>query len=464
MPTVPTAPIVPVGLGDLLGDQLKSMIASAFDAAMTAIWTASLGVLKGAFGLADAFSAFTVSTTDGPLKILWPVMLWISGMLALGLFFWQLALTNLRGGKGFMRLVTGPVQYGIALAVTVGMVATFLTATDALTDGILSYGLQAKNFTDAFNHTSLGGAENEVVDAVVLGICAFIGVIPSAIGYVLEMLFREAAIYVLVATVPIVAAGLLANVTSIMFWRTVRWLMAAIGMKPVLAIALVIGVAVAGGSQGVAGLLAGVGVLIVSLFCPFVLFRLFAFVDPNTDAGAGFRDALSGLGISSYGSDNAAFKAAGALDSYAKSGGDGGEGGGDAIEKANTGRFDEAAADQASDSMDKSGVGQPGSGDSDHASPQGSSSGSSGGGSGGGGGEPEQPGGGDSTGDGQHGGADGGGGGHGEGEPPEPPPASGGPPSPPPPPGGGGGGGGSHGGGSHGGGAEGEAEEAAVAL
>lgn len=123
-------------IGDALDSAIKNMISSAFDAAMKAIWDASLALLRGAFGLANQFSVFTVDTHTGPIAILWPMMLWISGVLALGLFFWQLTLTNLRGGHGFMRLISGPTQYGIALAVTVGLVAGFLAAVDGLTDGI----------------------------------------------------------------------------------------------------------------------------------------------------------------------------------------------------------------------------------------------------------------------------------------------------------------------------------------
>lgn len=431
-------------IGDAMGGAIKDMIASAFEAAMQAIWDASLFVLRGAFTLADQFSMFSVSTTEGPVSILWPMMLWISGVMALGLFFWQLIITNLRGGRGFMRLVGGPFQYGIALAVTVGMVAAFLTGVDGLTNGILQYGLQSKNFTDALNHTSFGDGVVDGVKAIVLGICAFVGVIPAAIGYILEMLFREAAIYVLVATVPLVAAGLLANVTAHWFWRTCRWLLACIAMKPVLALALVLGVAIAGGSQGLSGLLAGVGVLIISLFCPFVLFRLFAFVDPNSDAGAAFRDALSGVGVDSYGANNPAMMAAGAM---------GGGGGGGAMEDANTGRFDEAAGDQAETSMDENGVGQSSEGqqssggrgddDSGGAAPPPSKSGSS------------------STSSGPSGDSNGGDGGGDDPPPPEPPgPGSGGPPSPHDG-GGGGGGGGPKSGGSGGGGTAAEAGEVA---
>ncbi|MGH4007001.1 MAG: hypothetical protein ACRDTH_02315 [Pseudonocardiaceae bacterium] len=334
-------------IGAALGDQFKSMMASAFEAAMIAIWDASLALLRTAFQLADQFSVFSVSTTEGPLKVVWPMMLWISGVLALGLFSWQLIMTNVRGGRGFTRLVTGPVQYGIALAVTVGMVAAFLAAVDGLTDGILSYGLQSRNFTDALTHTSFTDAAGDGVKAVVLGICAIVGVIPAAIGYVLEMLFRQAAIMVLVAVVPLAAAGMLAGVTAPWFWRTARWLLAAIAMKPVLALTLVLGVAIAGGAQGLSGLLAGVGVLVISLFAPFVLFRLFAFVDPNSDSGGAFRDFASGAGVDSYGPNNPALALAGA-----------GGGGSAAMEDANTGRFDQATADDAGGGLNSSGGGQ----------------------------------------------------------------------------------------------------------
>ncbi|MGH3547121.1 MAG: hypothetical protein ACRDQU_03155 [Pseudonocardiaceae bacterium] len=432
--------------GSVLGDAFQTMVANAFETTMTAIWKASLALLRTAFGLADQFSVFSVSTTQGPLRVVWPMMLWTSGVLALGLFSWQLIMTNVRGGRGFMRLVTGPVQYGIALAVTVGMVAAFLTAVDGLTDGILTYGLQSRNFTDALSHTSFTDAAGNGVKAVVLGICAIVGVIPAAIGYVLEMLFREAAIEVLVASVPIAAAGVLAQVTASWFWRTARWLLAAIVMKPVLALTLVLGVATVGAAQGVAGLLAGVGVLVISLFAPFVLFRLFAFVDPNSDPGGAFRDFLSGQGMDSYGPNNPALAMAGA---------GGGGSGSAAIEDANTGRFDQALADDAGESMDSSGGGQScgdgHGGDSENS-----------GGAGGGAPLPAANSG-QVVSSGRFSGPGGDPDGHGDDpEPPEPPEGGGGPPHPDD-----GGGGGPRGGGSSGGphpGGAGGIEETAVIV
>jgi hypothetical protein len=317
-----------------IGAGIGDAIASAFDSVMTAIWNGTLDLMHAALALADQFSVFTVSTSSGPIKVLWPMMLWVSGVLAMVLFFWQLIITNLRAGRGFLRLIGGPVQYGVALAVTVGLVATFLAGVDGLTAGILNYGLRSKNFTDAFSHTTIADAAGHGIKAVVLGLCAIAGLLPAAVGYVLEMLFREAAVYVLVGVVPVVAAGLLADITANWFWLTVRWLAAAIAMEPVLALTLVLGVAIAGGSQGVAGLLAGIVVLLISLVAPFVLFRLFAFVDPRSDAGGALRDYLSSRGVDSYGLNNPASIAARA------------GGGSGAIEEANADRFDEALAGQ----------------------------------------------------------------------------------------------------------------------
>lgn len=337
-------------IGSALGGPIKDMIASGFEAAMLGLWTASLYILKAAFGLADQFSVFTVDTRTGPISVLWPMMLWISGALALGLFFWQLTLTALRGGRGFLRLIGGPVQYGVALALTVGIAAAFLAAVDGVTEGILSYGLKVENFSDALDATGWLDAAGDGVNGVVLGIAALIGVLPAAVGYMLEMIFREAAILVLLTTIPVSAAGLLSGFTATWFWRTCRWLMVCTFMKPALALALVLGIAISGGSQGLSGLLAGVGVLLISIFCPFVLFRLFAFVDPNSDAGAAFRDTLSSVGVDSYGSNNPAAIAARSLG--------GGGGGGSEAEDANTARFDDAEAEYADEEMDKTGTGR----------------------------------------------------------------------------------------------------------
>ena len=101
-------------------------------------------------------------------------------------------------------------------------------------------------------------------------------------------------------------------------------------MKPALALVLVVGVNVLSAPTGVAGLIAGAGVLLVALFAPFTVYRLLAFVDPGTNAGAAARanfSRLSQRGSSGGGQGEAA---------------DGGGEGGGGAEAAHAARFDAA--------------------------------------------------------------------------------------------------------------------------
>ncbi|WP_410591825.1 hypothetical protein [Amycolatopsis sp. lyj-23] len=335
-------------LGRLAGAGVKATAAGVLEPLMAATWAAALFILRTAFQLVDQFSLFTVSTTDGPVSILWPMTLWISGVIALGMFFWQISTTILHGGRGFIRLITGPIQYGIALAVTVGVVAAFVAAADGLTEAILSTGLRVGNFRDALNMTGFTDALADEVKNVVLGLAGAFGVIPAGLGFAFEAVFREAAIYVVVATVPIAAAGLLADATMRWYWKVARWGLVAIVMKPALAFVLVLAVAMVGGAQGLSGLLAGIGVLFVALCVPLVLFKLFAFVDPDSDPQGVFRDKLSEAGLDSYGANSIAGRAAHAFGIMARNdlqnkGNDGDGDGDDSQEQANVDRFDQAA-------------------------------------------------------------------------------------------------------------------------
>ncbi|WP_284740240.1 hypothetical protein [Amycolatopsis sp. RTGN1] len=338
-------------LGKLAGSAVGAVADGVLEPLMAATWASALFILRTAFQLVDQFSIFTVSTTDGPVSILWPMTLWISGAIALGIFFWQIITTVLHGGRGFVRLVTGPIQYGIALALTVSVVAALLAAADGLTEAILSTGLRVGNFRDALNMTGFTDALSDEVKNVVLGLAGAFGVIPAGLGFAFEAVFREAAIYILVATIPIAAAGLLADATARWYWKVVRWALVAIVMKPALAFVLVLAVAIVGGAQGLSGLLAGIGVLFVALCVPLVLFKLFAFVDPDSDPQGVFRDKLSDAGLDSYGANSIAGRIAGAFSNKARkemgnnaNSGDG-EDGGDSQEQANVDRFDQAAAE-----------------------------------------------------------------------------------------------------------------------
>ncbi|MBN9743596.1 hypothetical protein DMP23_21375 [Amycolatopsis sp. A1MSW2902] len=334
--------------GDAASKGLSIVAGNVFDSIMAGLWGSGLLVLRLVLEGVDYYSRFTVSKTDGPIGVVWPLMLWISGVLALGLFFWQIMTAVLRGGRGFSRLLLGPMQYCVALAASVGIVAAVLAAADGLTTVLLSYGLGSERFADALHAFNFPDGVSKALTAVVLGVSAVLGTFPAGFGMAFEMILRQGGIYVIVATIPILAAGLLANTTARWFWKGVRGLLALVFLKPAIALVIVIGVATMAGRQGLFGLLSGVVTLLLALFMPLVLFKLFSFIDPN--AGSGLREQMSDLGADTYGPDSLPARAYGsALDKLKKawqdwkSPGDDEEGGdNDLQEKANADRFDSA--------------------------------------------------------------------------------------------------------------------------
>jgi hypothetical protein len=284
---------------------MDSFSASVIDRMMKAIWAAAMWLLRTAFELTDSIGGFRDGSSlvddagrpspAAPFFALWPTLVWIGGAAAVGLFLWQLALTMVRGGTGFWRVASGPAAYCLATALTLGVVAALVGAAEGITVVLLQRGLAAENFRTILDHPNLGFSDTPALDssmdatarALLMGMIAIFGLLPAAIGFLLQMIFRQAVIIILIATVPITAAGLMANTTAVWFWRSVRWTLAAILMKPALALVLVVGVNMLSGPTGVGGLLAGAGVLLISLFCPLVLFRLLAFVEHgNRYAGA----------------------------------------------------------------------------------------------------------------------------------------------------------------------------------
>ncbi|MBN9795479.1 hypothetical protein DMP17_43945 [Pseudonocardia sp. TMWB2A] len=302
-------------LGDYISNPIGSAAQSAFDTAMQNVWNAGIWLLKAGFTLADQVSTVELDSVTGQSQgasSLWSSLMGVAGMIALGLFFFQLISVALRGGRGMFRAFTGPLQFGLAIALTTGVVVALLQTSDGLTEFFLSRLDGATSFDQALANDTVAAriGENpdlgEVEDSarsMILGLAALFGIIPAGIGFALQMIFRQAAILVLVATIPMLAAMLVADSTAPSFWRGVRWLLAAILMKPALALVLLIGVSVMARAEGVAGLLAGTAVLLVSLFCPMVLFRLLAFVDPGAGAGMALRSGGGSRGSSAPGAD-----------------------------------------------------------------------------------------------------------------------------------------------------------------
>lgn len=306
-----------------IGDKIAELAAGAFNSAMKALWNASITMLAAVFGFIDKYTTPNVDPANGAFSGVLPLTLYIGLVVLVIMSFVQIGKAVASGGRGFARILIGLAQYVAVTVGGLGVLAAAITACNALSHGILeSAGIE--------NWQGIGTTQNglaeatvEGVSGVVLGIIALLCVIPAAIGFAIEAIAREAGILILGATIPILAGGLISDRTRGMFWTGLRWMLALLLMTPATALAVVIGlrlaVAAAGGDgqqqdagHAIAGALVSGIVLIIALTCPMALFKLFAFVDPNSLAGANVRSALGSGGGSGGGGGSAGSSEGGA--------------------------------------------------------------------------------------------------------------------------------------------------------
>lgn len=305
-----------------IGDAVRRGAADGWTAAMVSVWQAGLWMLDTAFAILDRF--LTPDLGDTGLTDVYRVCLWLSLVLALVLGLGQIGLAAVRrDGSALGRTLVGVAQYGTVLACWTVVAAGLVWATGGLTHGMLDATLGVRDFggfsATAGWPTEIGGA----TAATALGLSSILLLFPAAVGYVLVMLVREAALVVIAVTLPISAAGALGDATRAWFWKALRWFLASCLIAPLMALVLGIGVQLARAAfpdaapersgTGPLGRAAATGVVpasesavgmavvgcvivVIACFSPMVLFRLLAFVDPGTGSGATMRASLAANG------------------------------------------------------------------------------------------------------------------------------------------------------------------------
>jgi hypothetical protein len=308
-------PLIDLNPFHWIGGEVAEGMADVFTSAMLALWSASLWLMQLVFSVLDQF--LTPDVAAPGLTHLYSITVWLSLVVALMIGFGQVGLAAIRrDGRALASLALGIAQYGGVLACWVGVCAGCIYGSAGLSKALLSELLHVNGFS---GYSASAGMPNEVtgtVQAAVLGLCGLFLVIPAAFGYLLVMLVREAGLLILVATLPISAAGALGEGTRAWMWKSIRWFIAACLTSPLLALVVGVGAQIAqaafpnaradaAGGQGatvqateaqVGTAVVGSVVFAVACFCPMVLFRLLAVVDPGTSSGASFRMNLAANG------------------------------------------------------------------------------------------------------------------------------------------------------------------------
>lgn len=347
---------VDVALGNIpnplaeLGGAVVRAAADAWTAAMLTLWSAGLFLLRLGLAFSEWFLTPDVRAT-GPGKDVYAYAFWMAAALVVIMAMIQLGMAAFkREGKSLARVFIGAAQFVIVWSAWLGYCAVVLTACTGLTKALMKALLGVSTWPD---WDLLGGSGvDDITDGVVATVLGLLGCLLwiAALGHLLIMLGRAAALLVLVASGPISAAGLVSDAGRSWFWKSLRWFHAAAFTPVVMVLVLGIGVqfstGVAAGladssAKAIGTALPAVLLLCIGCVAPLALFKLLAFVDPGTPSGASFRQGLAMAGgvqgLLSSGAAPGGSSAASQTDQHGRSAGESG------AEGATTDRFTKSA-------------------------------------------------------------------------------------------------------------------------
>ena len=280
-------------------------VADAWTIAMLGLWNAGLWVMRLVLNLMDAFLTPDLSD-DGPVAQVYRVTFWVAATLVVTMAIVQLGVASLRrDGKSLATVLVGTGQFIILWAGWVIYGVAVVAACGGLTRALMQTLLSVQSWSQWQPWQTLDAGD--VIDATVATVLGLMGLLLwlAAIGHLIVMLTRAAALMVLVATTPISAAGLVSEAGRSWFWKSLRWFHAAAFTPVLMVLVLGLGVQVTTGvatgladsaQTAVGTALPGVILILVGAVSPLALFKLLAFVDPGSPSGAALRAGLSAQG------------------------------------------------------------------------------------------------------------------------------------------------------------------------
>lgn len=279
-------------VGCATGGVTHSITNSIFDQ-MASWWSDAYKSLMGAFS--NAFlHAGDISITRFQGSGLWQLEIAVGGTIAAGGVIWAGAKAAwTRGGEPLATAATGLVKAVLGTAMIFTVVATLMTAADALTRAIMqSSAGDAASFANRLGQMSTLSGLNGSTALVFL--FALLGVVVTAVLWV-EMLIRAAGLVIVTLSAPIGAGGLVTERTAHWWKRMVSAELALIFIKPIVALVLALGFMVSSGSSGIQGAVVGFMILAASALAWPAVARLFSFFEGQV-AGAGVAATLGFAG------------------------------------------------------------------------------------------------------------------------------------------------------------------------
>ncbi|MDR1432015.1 MAG: hypothetical protein LBI99_07825, partial [Propionibacteriaceae bacterium] len=268
-----------------VAEQFLAKICLMFWEGCIAIWAFFQGVL-------DLVTKVDLDAgNDHPLGKVLPTTMWIALALATVLLVGQLMITLARrDGKQLGRAVMGSVQFVLVCAAVFGIAVLIDRACTALARDLSVNLLKIDDFFNFNFDGSLSGLATQTVgtaNAVVLAVCGPFVVLASFAHFFIQLALSASKIVIL-ATLPISAAGLVMDSTKVWFFKSLRWFVAACVAKPLMTLVFAVAVkyseavSVSQPDAPLGSALASVALICVAVVSPMALFKLLAFVDPTS--------------------------------------------------------------------------------------------------------------------------------------------------------------------------------------
>src|SRR5215218_4665930 len=272
---------------------------------MLGLWNAGLWALRLVLNIIDALLTPDLGE-NGPGGVVYRTTFWLAGALLLIMLMIQLGLAAIRrSGKSLAVVLVGLGQFLVVWGGWVGFGVAVVYACGGLTRALMKSLLNVTSWSSWQPWTPF--SVDDITDGTVATVLGLMGLLLwlAAIGHLLVMITRSAALIVLAAATPVAAAGLVSDAGRSWFWKSLRWFLAAaftpVPMVLVLGIGVQITTGVANGladktEQAIGTALPGVILILIACVAPVALFKLLAFVDPNTSSGAALRSGLADVG------------------------------------------------------------------------------------------------------------------------------------------------------------------------
>ncbi|MET8139870.1 hypothetical protein ABZU32_06115 [Sphaerisporangium sp. NPDC005288] len=289
--------------GDLIGGGVASLGSSAFTAVVQSFVLAANALLES-FG--KAFVAIPpVDLLSSGVRSVYLISMKLAGAIAVLLLLGQVVRTAItHDGSALVQGLIGVGKAALAFLLTVVIAETSLKAADELTNVIIvgSFG-NTEALTARIAHLVQLDTTGTSAGALVL-LLAVVGILLTLVLW-FELLLRNAAVAVLVATSPIAAAGQVSEATRSWWTKFAVATGQLIVLKPIIALVFAVGFGLTGKSTDIESLLAGMLVLILAVFAWPAIARFFSFasveVGGSTGLGAllGFAASRAGSGVGS---------------------------------------------------------------------------------------------------------------------------------------------------------------------